>query len=86
MIAVRVESLIYPFYMARIAVLQQDKTLTKVLAKYVNHADVFSFNLVIEQSFINKILIEKLDIVIMVYLDNILINSKDSGQLYVDVI
>ncbi len=36
------------------------------------------------QGYINKILAEKLDIFIMVYLNNILIYTKDPGQLHVD--
>lgn len=38
------------------------------------------------QSCINKILPEKLDIFIIVYLNNILIYTKELGQLYVEVL
>ncbi len=38
------------------------------------------------QDYINKILIEKLDIFIIVYLDNILINTEDLGQPHVKVV
>ena len=38
------------------------------------------------QSYINKILAEKLNIFLVVYLDNILIYTKDSNKLYIDVV
>ena len=38
------------------------------------------------QKYINKILTEKLDIIVIVYLDDILIHTKDSGQPYVEVV
>ena len=38
------------------------------------------------QGYINKILAQKLDIFVVVYLDNILINIEDLGQLYVEVV
>ncbi len=38
------------------------------------------------QDYINKILIEKLDIFIIMYLNNILIYNKDSGQPHVDLV
>ncbi len=38
------------------------------------------------QDYINKILAEKLDIFVVVYLDNILIYTKDLDQLHVDVV
>ena len=38
------------------------------------------------QGYVNKILTEKLDIFVIVYLDDILIYTKDSGQPYVEVI
>ena len=38
------------------------------------------------QKYINKILAEKLDIMIVVYLDNILIYIKDPGQPHVEII
>ena len=38
------------------------------------------------QGYINKILAEKLDIFIMVYLDDILIFTKDLGQLYINAV
>ena len=38
------------------------------------------------QGYINKILAEKLDIFVIVYLDNILIYTKDPGQPYVEVV
>ena len=38
------------------------------------------------QGYINKILAKKLDIFVIVYLDNILIYTKDLGQLYVKAI
>lgn len=37
------------------------------------------------QGYINKSLTQKLDIFVIVYLDNILIYTEDPGQLYVDV-
>ena len=43
-------------------------------------------NLTNFQGYINKILIKKLDIFIIVYLDNILIYIKESGQAYVNAI
>ncbi len=36
--------------------------------------------------YINKILADKLDIFVMVYLDDILIYIKDPGQLHVEVV
>ena len=42
--------------------------------------------LVIFQKYINKILAEKLDIFIIVYLDNILIYTKDFGQPHIEAI
>ena len=38
------------------------------------------------QGYINKILVEKLDIYIIVYLDNILIYTKDPSQPHDDVV
>ena len=38
------------------------------------------------QGYVNKILAEKLDIFVVVYLDNILIYTKHLGQLYVEVV
>ncbi len=38
------------------------------------------------QSYINKILAEKLDIFVVKYLDDILIYTKDPGQLHVDAV
>ena len=38
------------------------------------------------QGYINKILAEKLDVFIIVYLDNILIYTKDAGQAHVDAV
>ena len=38
------------------------------------------------QGYINKILAKKLYIFVMVYLDNILIYSKDPGQPHVDAV
>ena len=34
------------------------------------------------QGYINKIFVEKLDILVIVYLDDILINTKDDGDSY----
>lgn len=45
-----------------------------------------SNNLVNFQKYINKILDEKLNIFVMVNLDNILIYTKDPGQSYIDTI
>ena len=36
------------------------------------------------QEYFNKILVEKLDIFIIVYLDNILIYTKDPGQSHIE--
>ena len=36
--------------------------------------------------YINKILAEKLDIFVIVYLDNILIYTKDQGQLHIEAV
>ena len=38
------------------------------------------------QSYINKILTKKLNIFVIVYLDDILIHIKDASQAYVDAI
>ncbi len=38
------------------------------------------------QGYIDKIFVEKLDIFVVVYLDDILINTKDPGQLHVDTV
>ena len=38
------------------------------------------------QGYINKILAEKLDIFVIVYLDNILIYTEDSGQPHVEAV
>ena len=38
------------------------------------------------QGYINKILVEKLDIFVIVYLDDILIYTKDLGQGYVEAV
>ena len=38
------------------------------------------------QRYVNKILAEELDIFVIIYLDNILIYTKDPGQLYVEVV
>lgn len=38
------------------------------------------------QDYINKILVKKLDILVVLYLNDILIYTKNFGQLYVDVV
>ena len=38
------------------------------------------------QRYVNKILAKKSDIFVVVYLDNILINTKDPGQLHVEAV
>ena len=38
------------------------------------------------QGYINKILVKKLDIFVIVYLDNIRIYTKDSSQAHVDAV
>ena len=38
------------------------------------------------QGYVSKILAEKLDIFVIVYLDNILIYTKDPGQPHVEVV
>ena len=38
------------------------------------------------QGYVNKIVAEKLDIFVVVYLDNILIYTKDLGQPYVEAV
>ena len=38
------------------------------------------------QNYINKIFAKKFDVFVIVYLDNILIYIKETGQLYVEVI
>ena len=38
------------------------------------------------QGYVNKILAKKLDIFVIVYLDDILIYTKDPGQSYVEVV
>ena len=38
------------------------------------------------QGYVNKILAEKLDVFVIVYLDNILIYTKDAGQCHVEVV
>ena len=38
------------------------------------------------QGYINKILVEKLDVFVIVYLDNILIFTEDAGQAHVKAI
>ena len=40
--------IIYPSQKAQILALIQDKTPTKILTKYADYADIFSFDLVIE--------------------------------------
>ena len=42
--------------------------------------------LVIFQGYVNKILAKKLDVIVIVYLDDILIYIKDLGQPHIDVI
>ena len=38
------------------------------------------------QGYINKILAEKFDIFVIVYMNNILIYTKDSGQPHIDIV
>ena len=38
------------------------------------------------QGFINKILAKKLDIFVIVYLDDILLYTKDPGQAHIDAV
>ena len=38
------------------------------------------------QGYVNKILAEKLDIFVIIYLDDILIYTKDPGQPYVEAV
>ena len=55
---------IYPLQIPRIAALEQDEALTKVLLEYADYADVFSFNLAMEllkNTDINKHAIELQD-------------------------
>ena len=42
--------------------------------------------LAIFQGYVNKILAEKLDILVIVYLDNSLIYTKNPGQPYVEAV
>ena len=56
------EMMIHPSQAAQIAALKRDEALTKAQTKYANHADVFSFNLIIkfpENTGINKHVIEQ---------------------------
>ena len=46
----------------------------------------FSNTLATFQKYVNKILVKKLDIFIIIYLDDILIYIKDLGQSYIEVI
>ena len=46
----------------------------------------FSNTLTIFQEYINKIRTEKLDVFVIVYLDDILIYTKDLGQPHVEVV
>ena len=46
----------------------------------------FSNALAIFQGYVNKILAEKLDIFVIVYLDNILIYTEDPGQPHIEVV
>ena len=46
----------------------------------------FSNTLAIFQGYVNKILAERLDIFIIVYLNDILIYTKDSSQLHVETV
>ena len=46
----------------------------------------FSNALAIFQGYINKILAEKLDVFIIIYLDNILIYTKDLGQPHIEIV
>lgn len=47
-VVLKIETLINLVQIAQIAILQQDKAFIKVLAKYADYVDVFSFDLVIE--------------------------------------
>ena len=38
------------------------------------------------QGYINKILAEKLDVFVIIYLDDILIYTEDPGQLYIEAV
>ena len=46
----------------------------------------FSNTLAIFQGYVNKILAEKLDIFVIVYLDDILIYIKDPDQPYIEAV
>ena len=46
----------------------------------------FSNTLVNFQKYVNKILVKKLDNFIIIYLDNILIYTKDLSQLYIKTV
>ena len=56
-----VRIIIYSSQAAQIAALKQDEVLSKVLSKYIDYADVFSFNVAMElpeNTGINKHIIE----------------------------
>ena len=38
------------------------------------------------QKYINEILAEKLDVFVIIYLDDILIYTKDPGQLHIEIV
>lgn len=50
MLALEATKDVYPSRAVQIAVLQWDKALTKIPAKYANYADVFLFDLAMELS------------------------------------
>ena len=64
----------------------QWKTVFRTRYGYFEYQDIF-FGLsnapATFQGYVNKILAEKLDIFVVVYLDNILIYIKDPRQLYI---
>ena len=68
-----------------------DKWKTVFLTRYGYYKyQIMFFSLsnasAIFQRYINKILVEKFDIFVIVYLDDILIYTKDPGQPYVEVV
>ena len=77
------------YYQMRIKEDEEWKTVFQTKYCHINH-QVMLFGLFNAsasfQSYINKILAEKLNIFVIVYLDDIFIYTKDPGQVHIEVV
>ena len=76
------------YHQMRIYKRSEQKTAFQTRYNYFKYVMLFKLinALAIFQGYINKIFIEKLDVFVIVYLDNIFIYIKDKGKNYVQAV